>query len=114
MSAFTKWTTSELLVLFEAIQYCQKAKQNEWEYVSKLVKSTMSETGMTMNEKYNGYGCASQYNEFEMKYKDKAKDQDISIVDFAVDFLRQTRIVELEKEIRERETHINELKSHLV
>ncbi|EDR27327.1 hypothetical protein EDI_276280 [Entamoeba dispar SAW760] len=111
MSAFTKWTTSELLVLFEAIQYCQRTNQDDWEYVSNLVKRTMSETGMTMNEKYNKYGCASQYNEFEIQYRTLASDK--SIVDFAVNFLREKRVAELEKEIREREAHINELKSHL-
>ncbi|BFU18236.1 hypothetical protein EHI8A_026490 [Entamoeba histolytica HM-1:IMSS-B] len=111
MSAFTKWTTSELLVLFEAIQYCQRTNQDDWEYVSDLVKRTMSETGMTMNEKYNKYGCASQYNEFEIQYRELATDK--SIVDFAVNFLREKRVAELEKEIREREAHINELKSHL-
>ena len=114
MSTFTTWTTSELLVLFESIQFCQKTKRNDWECVSNLVKQTMEETGMLMVEKYNGYGCASQYNEFDIQHKEDAMKKDMSIVDFAVSYFRQLRVIELEKEIREREAHIAELKSQLI
>lgn len=113
MSTFTTWTTSELLVLFEAIQFCQKTKQNDWEYVSELVKTTMKETGLQMVEKYNGYGCASQYNLFDVNHKEDAQKKNVSIVDFAVDYYRQIRVMELEREIREREARVAELKSQL-
>ncbi|ELP89008.1 hypothetical protein EIN_492970 [Entamoeba invadens IP1] len=108
MACVYTWTTSELLVLFESIQFCQKTNRDDWDCVSQLVKTTMSETGMTMNEKYNKYGCSSQYNEFELKYHTAAGEG--NIVDYAVNFLREKRVGELEKEIREREGHISSLK----
>ncbi|KAL7717127.1 Myb-like domain-containing protein [Entamoeba marina] len=111
MSTFTNWTTSELLVLMEAIQYCQKTNQMGWRYVSDIIKRTMSETGMTMSEKYNEYGCSSQYNDFEIRFKMFAGDR--NFVEFAVETLRDKRVKELEKEISEREQHIKELRSYL-
>ena len=113
MSNFTLWSTSELLVLFEAIQHCQKTNQNDWECVSTLMKQTMNETGMQMTEKYNGFGCAAQYNSFDIKHRDDAARKEMTIVDYAIAHLRKERIRELEVEIREREAHIFELKNSL-
>ena len=111
MSTFTHWTTSELLVLMEAIQYCGKMNKTGWKYVSELVKNTMAETGMMMEQKYNEYGCSSQYNEFMLNNNDCPKDQEY--IDYAVALLRARRMQELEDEINERESRIAELKKEL-
>lgn len=69
MSILINWSTSELLVLMEAIQYCQKMNLQDWGQVSLVVKQTMKETGVVIDKKYDEYGCSKQYNDFVITHK---------------------------------------------
>lgn len=111
MSVLINWSTSELLVLMEAIQYCQKINLQDWGQVSLVVKQTMKETGVLIDKKYDEYGCSKQYNDFVITHKQELEKGGENIVDTAIKYLRQMRIAELEAEIQQRERHVEDLKA---